>query len=66
MSPKFLTLSEVLEFHDDLISSFGGSHGVRDLGLAESAISMAQAGAGENFFHAFPFEMAAAYGYHIA
>ena len=27
---------------------------------------MPQAGAGGEFFHAFPFEMAAAYAYHIA
>ncbi len=66
MVPKFLTLSEVLEFHDDLIASFGGSPGVRDLGLAESALSMPQAGMDDQFFHAFPFEMAAAYAYHIA
>ena len=66
MAPKFLTLSEVLEFHDDLIASFGGSPGVRDLGLAESALAMPQAGMDDQFFHAFPFEMAAAYAYHIA
>lgn len=66
MSPKFLTLSEALEFHEDLVNEFGGSHGVRDLGLAESALAMPQAGMGDAFFHAFPFEMAAAYAYHIA
>ena len=66
MPPEFLTLSEVLEFHEDLISEFGGSPGVRDLGLAESAVAMPQSGFGDEFFHAFPFEMAAAYAYHIA
>lgn len=66
MSPKFLTLSEVLEFHEELIRDFGGSPGIRDLGLAESALAMPQGGAGDEFFHAFPFEMAAAYLYHIA
>lgn len=66
MPPKFLTLSEILEFHQDLIAAFGGSPGVRDLGMAESAVAMPQAGAGDEFFHAFPFEMAAAYAYHIA
>ena len=65
MSPKFLTLAEVLEFHEDLIREFGGSPGIRDLGLAEAALAMPQSGAGEEFFHAFPFEMAAAYLYHI-
>ena len=66
MSPKFLTLTEVLEFHEDLIRDFGGSPGVRDLGLAEAALAMPQSGAGDEFFHAFPFEMAAAYLYHLA
>ncbi|MBI4371913.1 MAG: type II toxin-antitoxin system death-on-curing family toxin [Elusimicrobia bacterium] len=66
MPPKFLTLPEILDFHDDLISEFGGSRGVRDLGLIESAVAMPQSGVGDEFFHAFPFEMAAAYAYHIA
>jgi len=65
VSPQFLTLTEVLEFHEDLIREFGGSPGIRDLGLAEAALAMPQSGAGEEFFHAFPFEMAAAYLYHI-
>ena len=66
MSPIFLTLAEILGFHDEMIRDFGGSPGIRDLGLAESAVAMPQAGAGREFFHAFPFEMAAAYAYHIA
>ena len=60
MSPKFLTLSEVLEFHEEMINDFGGSHGIRDLGLAESAMAMPESGMGAEFFHTFPFEMAAA------
>jgi len=66
VSPKFLTLTEVLEFHEDLIRDFGGSPGVRDLGLAEAALAVPQSGASDKFFHAFPFEMAAAYLYHLA
>lgn len=66
MTPKFLTLSEVLVFHEDLVRSFGGSHGIRDLTLLESALAMPQSGSGNVFFHEFPFEMAAAYAYHIA
>ena len=66
MEPKFLTLSEVLMFHEDLIRSFGGGQGVRDLRLLESALAMPQSGSGDVFFHGFPFEMAAAYAYHIA
>jgi death-on-curing protein len=63
--PQFLTLAEVLEIHEDLIQEFGGSPGIRDLGLAESALAMPQSGAGDQHYHAFPFEMAAAYLYHI-
>jgi death-on-curing protein len=66
MPPRFLTLSEILEFHEEMIRDFGGNPGVRDLGLAESAVAMPEAGLGGEFFHAFPFEMAAAYAYHIA
>jgi death-on-curing protein len=66
MLPKFLTLAEILEFHEDLLSSFGGSPGIRDLGVLESAVAMPQSGLGNAFFHQFPFEMAAAYAFHIA
>lgn len=66
MSPRFLTLSEVIEFHKELIRDFGGNPSIRDLGLIESAIAMPQSGADGEFFHGFPFEMAAAYAYHIA
>lgn len=37
-------LSEVLELHRVLIERFGGSHGVRDLGLLESALMRPQTG----------------------
>lgn len=38
------TLSEVLELHRILIERFGGSFGVRDLGLLESALMRPQTG----------------------
>lgn len=41
---KYLTLEEVLCIHDAIIEKFGGSHGVRDLGLVESAIARPSAG----------------------
>jgi death on curing protein len=34
----YLTLAEVLAFHEVLIDEFGGSEGVRDLGALESAL----------------------------
>lgn len=40
----FPTLQETLELHDQLILRFGGSRGVRDLGLLESALVRPQTG----------------------
>ena len=34
----YLTLSELLTMHADLIDRYGGSHGVRDMGLLEAAL----------------------------
>lgn len=38
------TLQETLELHEQLIRRFGGSRGVRDLGLLESALLRPQTG----------------------
>jgi len=65
LSPLFLGLEEVLEIHHDQITRYGGTEGIRDLGLLQSALSMPQAGAGNQYFHADLFEMAAAYLFHI-
>jgi len=40
----YLSLDEVLEIHSVLIQRFGGSAGVRDLGLLESALYRPQTG----------------------
>ena len=55
----------MLEIHRDQIKRYGGSEGVRDLGLLESALAMPEAGFGGQFVHAGLFEMAAAYLFHI-
>ncbi len=39
----FLTLEQVLAIHFDQIKNYGGSHGVRDLSLLESAVMRPQA-----------------------
>jgi len=65
-TPKFLSLDEVLELHADQISSFGGTPGVRDEGLLESALDQPQATFGGQFLHPTISEQAAAYLYHIA
>ena len=38
--PVFLTLDEVLELHEDQISTYGGDPGDRDMGLIEAAVAM--------------------------
>ena len=65
-TPKFLSLDEVLELHADQISSFGGTPGVRDEGLLESALAQPKATFGGQFLHPTISEQAAAYLYHIA
>jgi death-on-curing protein len=39
MDPLFLTLDEVIEIHGEMIDRYGGSDGVRDSGLFESAVA---------------------------
>jgi death on curing protein len=61
----FLTLDDVLESHLNQIDTYGGSHGIRDIGLLESAIAQPEASFGGQYLHADIFEMAAAYIYHL-
>jgi death on curing protein len=39
---KYLTVKDVLLLHDISIDKFGGSHGLRDFGLLESAVARPQ------------------------
>jgi len=64
--PSFLTYDEVVRIHIVQIEMYGGSHGVRDQGLLDSALAMPQAGFGDSYLHENIFEMAAAYLHHIA
>jgi len=64
--PVFLTLDEVLQIHRDQIERYGGTLGVRDMGLLHSALAMPEAGMSGQYFHADLSEMAAAYAFHIA
>lgn len=49
---RYLTAEEVLAIHSEIIDRYGGSHGVRDLGLLESAVARPHAGFGD--FEAYP------------
>ncbi len=63
--PSFLTLDEVLALHADQIERYGGSPGVRDLGLLESAVAAPRATFGGGLLHPTLPEMAAAYLFHV-
>jgi death on curing protein len=66
LTPNFLTLAEVLAFHDHQVQRFGGSPGVRDMGLLESALAQPAASFGGELLHPTIAHQAAAYLYHIA
>lgn len=36
---KYLSVTQVLYIHDQMVKQFGGSFGVRDIGLVESAVA---------------------------
>ncbi len=64
-TPLFLDLDHTLRLHHSLIEHYGGTGGIRDVGLLHSAISMPQAAFGGEHLHRDVFEMAAAYLFHI-
>ena len=63
--PEFLTLSELIEIHNDQIANYGGDTGVRDINLLSSALAVPESTYDGTFLHKDLFEMAAAYAYHI-
>lgn len=65
MNPDFLDLDDALQIHEHQIEVYGGSHGVRDLGLLQSALAMPRATFGGEYLHEDIIAMASAYLYHI-
>jgi death-on-curing protein len=61
----FLSIEDVLFAHHDQIRRYGGDPGIRDVRLLDSAIAQPRAGYGEQLLHSFPYEMAAAYLFHV-
>ncbi|MBI2334220.1 type II toxin-antitoxin system death-on-curing family toxin [Candidatus Daviesbacteria bacterium] len=57
---KFLSIDQVLFIHDLVVKRFGGSFGIRNLGLVESAIGRPQSTFGSQFLYENIFDMAAA------
>ncbi|MBD2681574.1 type II toxin-antitoxin system death-on-curing family toxin [Nostoc paludosum FACHB-159] len=66
LEPKFIDVETTIAIHDDLIETFEGSFGIRDIGLLESALSQPKATFFGEFLHSTIAEQAAAYLYHIA
>ncbi len=66
MTIRFLGLDEVIALHADQIERYGGSEGIRDLGLLESAVAVPEAAFGGDYLHATLPEMAAGYLFHLA
>jgi len=61
----FLPKKLVLLFHEQLIQTYGGSHGIRDEKLLDSALGQPEATFEGKYLHDNLIKMAAAYGYHI-
>jgi len=57
---QFITVSRVLFIHDQMVKRFGGSHGVRDMGLVESAVARPQATFGGEYLYQSIFDKGAA------
>ncbi len=62
---KFLSQEVILYFHHLLIQRYGGSTGLRDKNLLESALAQAHQTMDGQYLHRDIIEMAAAYGFHL-
>jgi prophage maintenance system killer protein len=62
----FLALEDVLLLHEDWIARYGGTLGVRDIGLLQSALGMPAAASPGALLHDSVPHMASAYLVHIA
>ena len=60
MIASYLTLEQILLIHDQGIEQFGGSHGIRDLALLESAVMRPQSTFGGKDLYKSFFDKAAA------
>ena len=65
MAIRFLTFETVLEQQELQLALYGGTAGLRDPGLLDSALAQPKATFGGQFLHADLFQMAAAYLFHL-
>lgn len=63
---EFLEFDEVLAIHERQIERYGGSPGLRDQSLLESALAVPESTFDGEYLHSDLFEMAAAYAFHIS
>ncbi|MEX0773719.1 MAG: type II toxin-antitoxin system death-on-curing family toxin [Balneolales bacterium] len=61
-----MTKKLILFFHEDQLLKYGGSEGVIDENLLDSALGQAQMSFGGEYLCKDIFEMAATYGYHLS
>ena len=61
----FIPKELVLYFDHQLIQTYGGTYGIRDEKLLDSALEQAKATYEGNYLHDTLIKMAAAYGYHL-
>jgi death on curing protein len=61
----FITKNIILYFYDQLIQTYGGTFGIRDEKLLDSALQQPRATYEGKYLHESLMEMAAAYGYHL-
>lgn len=64
--PRFISAEEAIAWHEIGIAQYGGAFGLRDRGALESALAMPCQSLHGEYAHAYPFEMAAAYAFHLA
>jgi death-on-curing protein len=62
---RILTLAEIIDLHRRIIERTGGSHGVRDIGALESAVSQPAASFGSSDLYPSLVEKVAALGFSL-
>ncbi|MBM7558164.1 type II toxin-antitoxin system death-on-curing family toxin [Halanaerobacter jeridensis] len=62
---NFIPKKVILYFHEQLIQIYGGSPGIRDENLLDSAIQQPKSSFNGDYLHNNIFEMASAYGFHL-
>ena len=65
LATEFVTLDDVLELHEAMINTIGGSHGIKDRGSLESALAQPQMTFGGEDFYPSLAEKAAALAFSL-